>query len=421
MISRTSSTNFFRVTSFGLRNRFCFEAAHYTDKFVKIHETLSNDQKIQMLFDDYVRSTYLDKFGNNPSSVEDTWIKIEAKFNQDLELENLTEEKRKEGEKFFREKIKSDSGWAYQCCMYLATLNFPSELNEKLPLITTQSENVWRNQDRISIPLTLGPERVTSDLSEIREILDQVRSPERKKNKASKEEAYALLHIERDAAAAIMLTSPLMGDGNCLFHEMGCWNGTNSIHNLMYCKSTIGRFPKYYLGTDINPRALGIAKMTFNYFDFPIHWQFFSANATQHFGLSSRYPDAQRIVQLALRVIPVLDFRSADALFSVASDELKEKDSYFVVSYALPEGSNYNKLMAQVGMVSSRWFEKFGVGESGTLFDKEENGKERVVNTFYSDAEFKKLVEKHRFKVVSTIRADEPRGEARNVSLLRRL
>ena len=65
-----------------------------------------------MLFDGYVRSTYVDKFGDRPSSVEDAWIKLEARFNQGLNPNNLTEKERKDGEDFFRGNILANIGWA---------------------------------------------------------------------------------------------------------------------------------------------------------------------------------------------------------------------------------------------------------------------------------------------------------------------
>ena len=314
--------------------------------------------------------------------------------------------------------------------MYLADLNSPDNLNTTLRLINTPSEKVWGKKERIPIPLTLNPEKVTTDLSSIRTIIDKI-SLEGKPEEASKEQAYALLHTERDAAA-IMLISPLIRK-NCLFHEMGCWNGVSSIHNLIYCKSRNKGWPKYYLGTDINPRALGLAKMTFDYFDLPIHSRFVCANATQPFGLFSKYPDAHSIVQLALRVIPVLDLESAKALFSVASNELRHpegRDSYFVVSYALPKGTYYKELTENVGHVMCsdgklryRWFENIGTGESGTVFEGEskQDKNKRVVNTFYSDEDFKDLFDKGEFEVLETVLAHEPKGEARNVSLLKRL
>lgn len=247
-----------------------------------------------------------------------------------------------------------------------------------------------------------------------------------------KEQAYALLNTERDAAAAIMLTSPLIKD-NCLFHEVGCWNGANSIHSLIYSKSRNNVWPKYYLGTDINPLAIGYAKMAFDYFDFPVRSHFGCENGTKPMGLSLRFPDVERIVQVALRVIPVLDRSSAKAFFLVAGDELSsslKKDSYLVVSYALPKGPYNTRLIQDVGQfclddgtVAFRWYEPFGSEGSGTLFqgDSKEDKNRRVVNTFYAENDFRDLFDESVFKVLKTIPAWESSGEARNVSQLSRL
>jgi hypothetical protein len=421
---RASAPQFFRSTSLLLAGSFGFERTSCVDKFIKLHEACSNDKKIRMLFNEYVCRTHRNKFGKEPSSVKDAWIRIEAKYNRDLDPDRLTPDQREEGEKLYCKLQESWEGVAY-ACGFLALENAPTEPRG---VISNVSEEIWSKKGNIAVPLTLAQERVTTDLSSISNMVNLV-PREGRPIEGSKEQAYALLNTEMDAAAAIMLISPLIKD-NCLLHEVGCWNGTNSIHSLVYSKSRSNGWPKYYLGTDINRIALGYAKMTFDYFDFPVNSLFEFANGTKHLGLPSRFPDAERIVRLALRVIPVLDRSSAKAFFSVAGDELGasiKKGSYLVVSYALPRGDYNTKLIQNVGRVqfengttALRWYEPFGVEGSGTLFQAEskEDINRRVVNTFYTDKDFRDLFDKSIFEVLETIPASESSGEDRNVSLL---
>lgn len=167
---RASSPKFFRSTSLILGGSFGSEGTSSVNKFIKLHEASSNDQKIKILFNEYVCRTYIDKFGKVPSSVEDAWIRIEVKYNQGLDPDCLTPNQREE-EKIFYNKLQASWQGLSRACGFLAIENAPIEPPE---LISNPSEDIWRKKENIAVPLTLDQKRVSTDLSSIREMVNLV-------------------------------------------------------------------------------------------------------------------------------------------------------------------------------------------------------------------------------------------------------
>ncbi len=158
--------------------------------------------------------------------------------------------------------------------------------------------------------------------------------------------------------------------------------------------------------------------MAFSYFNFPCATEFYQANALHRFGLSSRY-QFNKIVQLALRVIPVLDYHNSRVLLETARKEFEDKEAYFVVSYVSPEGPVFeksDKCSANLNQPSNMPLRKESFEDGGIVTFYQE--KDVVLNTYFKRESFSSLAESCKFDVKTTIEVEERSGSKRNVVLL---
>ena len=272
------------------------------EKFSHIYDS-SNEQKIDILFKNYINIAYLETFKTKPDSLENAWeiLRQRLRTERNIEFEGL-------------EKLSKSWEQMSVASRYLAQMvdiSFVKEGEVKRnysgrDLSINSTEFDWY-QYCPNIPLTTQKDdNDEKDLADIQDIVAQCPYREGEPNMASKLQKSALLNGNRDAAAAMMLTTPFINN-DTLFHEVGCLNGAHSLNSMAYCISLRGCVSKSYVGTDINYAGLGLSKMSFSYFNLPLSKaDFFLANARNRFGLMSVY-STRRFVKVALRVIPVFE------------------------------------------------------------------------------------------------------------------
>ncbi len=227
----------------------------WTDKFVQIHEASNNDKKASLLFHHFVRHTYAELFPNENANISlpDAWSRIQrlAPTVANKGLDPLQET-------MATWETMTAASRVLAQMVNVSLLQEGKVLDTYKPgdLLDNLSDFRWYNeQNMLSLPFTQRNEQVRDELDEIRSVIEQNPFPESSPQNDSKQQTYALLHGEREAAAGTLLTTPFI-DENCLFHEIGCWNGTTSINNLVFAHARRGVFPKQYLGTDLNHFAL---------------------------------------------------------------------------------------------------------------------------------------------------------------------
>lgn len=319
--------------------------------FVEVHERPTNRGKIDFLFRKYLQTTLCHLDRPCPSSVDKAWEEFRDFVSS-----------AKDANVYPYNQMQTYSLASYnaqnamnKACRLLALVHQQPMLKEGtlhksyLPtqFNSSSSDSYWSEEHPVDPPFIQKQEGVCQNFGELDDLLRNPLPRESNELAVSSDQelrrirAYALLHGAKDAAVASRLTSPLI-EKDSVFHEIGCFNGENSINNLMYCKATRGKFPGFYLGTDINPGAVSMSAMTFGTFDFPFPSKFYVANSTSPLGISSALQFNQ-VTVLALRVIPIFDPSNAENFMKQVGKEWKGRDLSFVVSYAVPSGSIYQR------------------------------------------------------------------------------
>lgn len=301
--------------------------------------------------------------------------------------------------------------------------------------VSTISEFQWA-LSQVSYPFTRLEEPVPQDYSSIQDLLDQCPHPhvvpqqgERSSPTSEAAQKDALLSGERDASAAILLTTPYINEGTFV-HEIGCWNGQNLI-NLLFYNVLHGRVPKYCLGTNINSLALSMAESTASLFKIDGSlMNFCLANALEPFDPSFLNLGFHSEVKLALRVIPVLEPSYAVEFLKSVRASIQCKEATLVVSYAVPKGTMYETNLSRSQDSSQPQFTKKDFVGGETFYASFSNRSllpkylqahddpHVVLNTYYSEEGFAQLVEKGGFEVLETIRIERDTDNERIVALL---
>ncbi|MGE0630794.1 MAG: hypothetical protein AB7O96_00170 [Pseudobdellovibrionaceae bacterium] len=249
-----------------------------------------------------------------------------------------------------------------------------------------------------SIPLTRRVEQLSFSTSKIQYILDQFEEklPKPQLTSHSDQEAvnYAMYSGEEDALAAHLLALRYLSS-QTMIHEIGCWNGSNLI-NFLHLARLHNQKPSSCIGTDINHPALNFAHLTSQMLGLS-NPQFYCAHALTPIDPSKLGFEGNKILRLALRVIPVLDLASAKEFLK--TNCLRDKDVVLVLSYATRKGQSYENNLAKSSEKGGYEYraEEFdgGVTFYAPFPDPELYKKYRlevVANTYYDTKGFQSLI-----------------------------
>ena len=249
-----------------------------------------------------------------------------------------------------------------------------------------------------SVPLTRKVEHLSFSASRIQHILDQFEGklPKPQLTSNSDQEAlnYTMHSGEEDALAAHLLALRYL-TSQTMVHEIGCWNGSNLI-NFLQLARLHNLKPSGCIGTDINHPALNFAHLTSQMLGLS-NPQFYCAHALTPIDPSKPGFEGNKILCLALRVIPVLDLASAKEFLKVNC--LRDKDVVLVLSYATRKGQSYENNLAKSSEKGGYEYrsEEFdgGVTFYAPFPDPEIYKKHRleiVANTYYDTKGFQSLI-----------------------------
>ena len=170
-----------------------------------------------------------------------------------------------------------------------------------------------------------------------------------------------LASAEADALAAYFLALPyLVQEGT--IHEVGCASGRNLFNLLLYGHLQGDLKISAAIGSDINHAYLKSGEVASKMLGLDQGVKFYFANAADSFPLDQLgYDSSNPILKVALRLLPVLNLKSAKLFLNMTREAMRNPESACILSYALPRGRRWeNSLLEHKRGVLS--IESFGEG-----------------------------------------------------------